>query len=278
VKVIVAEQYGFCFGVRRLLQILDEELQKGRKVVSIGDIIHNPVVIEKYRNLGVEFVSSPAEVSEGVGIVRAHGLPQSQIEAARKEGKEIIDGTCAFVRHISDIIVRERERQPEVRIYLVGEPEHPEVIASTSDFDGMVEVIDYRTFDPEKFSFPRKAVLLSQTTFEEEVFAQIVGEFVREGQEVMVYNTICPSTKRRQRAAIQLASQVDAVVVLGGKKSSNTRRLYEICSRLKPSYLVERITEVPVEELKRYETVGITAGASTPDEVVREAIEYLEQL
>ncbi len=277
-KVVLAKEYGFCFGVRRVLQILDEQLAQGRHVVSIGEIIHNSVVIGHYKNKGVCFVDKPTEVEEGVGVVRAHGLPQSAINEAKNLGKEIIDGTCAFVRHISKMIQKERELHPDLPIYLVGEPEHPEVIAATADLDGLVTVIDYRTFDPLQFQVPLRAVLLSQTTLEEDVFLRIAGYFIRDGQEIFIYNTICPSTRKRQRAALELAREVDAVVVLGGKKSSNTRRLYEICRTLKPSYHVERIFEIPVEELKKYEVIGITAGASTPDEVIQEAIQYLESL
>ncbi|URA10204.1 4-hydroxy-3-methylbut-2-enyl diphosphate reductase [Thermospira aquatica] len=277
-KVILAKEYGFCFGVRRVLKILDEQLAQNKEVFSIGEIIHNHVVIERYREKGVRFVEKPTEVEEGVGVVRAHGLPQSMISEAEHFGREIIDGTCAFVRHISKIIQKEREIHPDFSIYLVGEPEHPEVIAATADLNGMVKVIDYRTFDPVQFRVPPRAVLLSQTTLEEDVFIKIAGYFIREGQEVFVYNTICPSTRKRQRAARELAQQVDAVVVLGGKKSSNTRRLYEICQAIKPSFLVERIFEIPVEELKKYEVVGVTAGASTPDEVIQEALHYLQNL
>jgi 4-hydroxy-3-methylbut-2-enyl diphosphate reductase len=278
VKVVFAKEYGFCFGVRRALKLLDGHLATGKKVYSIGEIIHNPVVIEHYKRRGVEFVESPQEVRDGVGIVRAHGLPQSCIDEARAEGREIVDGTCAFVRHISKIILQERKRLPDVAVYLVGEPEHPEVIAATAELNGLVKVLDYRTFNPENFDFPQKAVILSQTTLEEEKFVRIASAFIREGQEIFVYNTICPSTRKRQRAAKELAAQVEAVVVLGGKKSSNTRRLYEICQALKPSYLVERASELPVEEIKKYRVVGVTAGASTPDEVIQEAVHFLESL
>lgn len=277
-KVVLAKEYGFCFGVRRALKLLDEHLARGKKVYSIGEIIHNPVVIDRYKKQGVEFIESPWEVKEGVGIVRAHGLPQSCIDEAQKEGREIVDGTCAFVRHISKIILQERKRLPDVAVYLVGEPEHPEVIAATADLNGLVKVIDYRTFDSQNFDFPQKAVILSQTTLEEDKFASIACSFIKEGQEIFVYNTICPSTRRRQRAAKELAKEVDAVVVVGGKKSSNTRRLYEICQALKPSYLVERASELPVEEIKKYRVVGVTAGASTPDEVIQEAVHFLESL
>ncbi|MCX7882801.1 MAG: 4-hydroxy-3-methylbut-2-enyl diphosphate reductase [Brevinematales bacterium] len=277
-KVVLAREYGFCLGVRRVLKMLDNSLTSGKKVYSIGEVIHNPVVIEHYKQRGVEFVNSPLEAKDGIGVVRAHGLPQSCIDEAQNKGFEIVDGTCVFVRHISKIITQERSRLPDISVFLVGEPEHPEVIAATSDLDGQVIVLDYRTFDPSSFSFPQKAVILSQTTLEEEKFLSVVSAFVREGQEIFVYNTICPSTRRRQRAARELAKQVDAVIVLGGKKSSNTRRLYEICRAFKPSYLVERVTELPLEEIKTYQVVGITAGASTPDEVIQEAVHYLEKL
>jgi len=278
VKVVLAQEYGFCFGVRRVLKLVDQQLASGEKVYSIGEIIHNPTVVAHYQERGVVFVEDPLEAKDGVGVVRAHGLPLSRIEIARGQGISLIDGTCAFVRHITDLITREHERFPDFPIYLLGEPEHPEIIAATADFHDTVEVLDYRVFDPSSFSFPSRAILLSQTTMEEEKFLSIVSMFVREGQEIIVHNTICPSTRRRQRAARELARQVDAVVVLGGKKSSNTRRLYEICQAIKPSYLVERVTDLPIEEIKRYQVIGVTAGASTPDEVIQEAVHFLENL
>jgi 4-hydroxy-3-methylbut-2-en-1-yl diphosphate reductase len=277
--VILASEYGFCDGVRNALTKLDEVMasQKGEKIYSIGEIIHNDDVIARYRAAGVETVESIWDAADGVGVVRAHGLPDSVIANALGKGLRIIDATCPFVRLISRIV--KKEIGAGNMIYLVGEPGHPEVIAATSDFGDAVTVIDHANFDPDSFDFVKeRIVLLSQTTMAEEAFLRIAGEFIKRHHVVTVYNTICTSTRNHQRAAVETAKRVEAMIVLGGKKSSNTKRLAELCAAIVPTYHLERIGDLDPSRLKGLGAVGLTAGASTPDDLVREALEELEGL
>jgi len=277
--VILASEYGFCDGVRNALAKLDEVMasETGGKVYSIGEIIHNDDVIARYRAAGVETIETIWDARGGVGVVRAHGLPDSLIASARGKGLRIIDATCPYVRLISRIL--KKEIGAGNRIYMVGEPGHPEVIAATSDFGDAVTIIDHARFDPGSFDFVKeRIVLLSQTTMAEEAFLRISGEFIKRHHVVTVYNTICASTRDHQRAAVETAKRVQAMIVLGGKKSSNTKRLAELCAAIVPTYHLERIGDLEPSRLEGLGTVGLTAGASTPDDVVREALRTLESL
>jgi (E)-4-hydroxy-3-methyl-but-2-enyl pyrophosphate reductase len=275
-KVVLAREYGFCGGVRRALRKLDAAIAENpeRPVYSIGEIIHNATVMAEYRSKGVEVLDSIFDIGDGVGVVRAHGLPLSAIEQATSRGLRVVDATCPYVRLISRII--KGEIGNGTAIYLVGEPRHPEVIAATHDYAAHVTVIDHASFDPDSFPFPKKsAVLLSQTTMAEEEFLGIADQFIARCQKVSVYNTICESTRARQRAALELAKKVDAMVVIGGASSSNTRRLFELCSGLTPSFLVEGTAELSPDCFAGCKTVGVTAGASTPEKLVSECVALL---
>lgn len=275
-NVILAREYGFCNGVKRALERLDKALAENpeRPVYSIGEIIHNPDVIRRYEEKGVKIVPSVYDINGGVGVVRAHGLPHSVIQEARDKGFSIIDATCPHVRVISRII--EKERDSGTAIYLLGEPEHPEVIAATADFGDRVTVIDHKRFDPSRFAWPvKEAILLSQTTMAEESFLAAAGEFIRHCRKVTVYNTICRSTRERQGSALELAGQVEIMVVVGGKNSSNTRRLAELCATRTETRMIERAEDLNPADFAGKETAGVTAGASTPDDVVALVVKRL---
>lgn len=277
-EVIISEEIGFCSGVRLALKKLDEltEKEKNTKIYSIGEIIHNKDVVENYKKKGVIITEKIEETKDGIGVVRAHGLPMSVVNKAKEEGYKIIDATCPFVRKISSII--EEEIKKGFKIFLIGEKDHPEVIASSYDYRDYVTIIDYTNFKPEEFNCKfNKCAIISQTTLEEEIFIEIAKYFLSHCYETHIYNTICPATKRRQKSAMDTAKNVDLMIVLGGKKSSNTKRLYEKCSRIKKTLHLERITEIDPEVLKNIKKVGITAGTSTPDWIIEEAIEFLKK-
>ncbi len=278
-KVLLAREYGFCNGVKRALAQLDKAIadHPDRPVYAIGEIIHNSQVVRHYEGIGVRTVSSVWDIDGGVGVVRAHGLPSSVIEEARGKGFEIIDATCPYVRLISRMIKKEIEAGS--RIFLLGEPEHPEVIAATADYAPHVTVIDHETFDPRTFAWPKgNIVLLSQTTMAEETFASVASEFARHCRRVTICNTICRSTRDRQSSALEVAAKVQAMVVIGGKNSSNTKRLAELCGSMVKTVQVEKVGDLAASDFAALETVGVTAGASTPDESVREVVSFLESL
>ncbi|MCX7820864.1 MAG: 4-hydroxy-3-methylbut-2-enyl diphosphate reductase [Brevinematales bacterium] len=277
-EIVISDEIGFCSGVRLALKKLDEltEKEKNTKIYSIGEIIHNQDVIDHYKNKGVIIAKEIEDTKDGIGVVRAHGLPLSMVNKAKEEGYRIIDATCPFVRKISAII--EEEVKKGFKIFLVGEENHPEVIASSYDYKENITIIDYKSFNPENFDFKlNKCAIISQTTLEEEVFIEIAKFFLSHCYETHIYNTICPATKKRQRSAVEVAKNVDLMIVLGGKNSSNTKRLYEKCSREKKTLHLERITEIKPDILKNVKKVGITAGTSTPDWIIEEAIEFLKR-
>ncbi len=276
-EVILSKEIGFCSGVRLALKKLDELIEKNEKnVYSIGEIIHNKDVIEYYSKKGVKIVDKIEEIGNGTGVVRAHGLPLSVVNDAKSKGFNIIDATCPFVRKISSII--EEEIKNGFKIFLVGEKDHPEVIACSNDYKEHVTIIDYKNFDALNFSCKfNKCAIISQTTLEEDVFLNIVRKFLEHCYETHVFNTICPATKKRQRSAIEVAKEVDLMIVIGGKNSSNTKRLYEKCSRVNKTIHIERIDELDLNLLKGVKKVGITAGTSTPDWVIEEVVEFLKK-
>lgn len=278
-KVIVAREHGFCNGVKRALAQLDKAIadHPDRPVFSIGDIIHNAQVIGRYEDRGVKTVPSVWDIDGGVGVVRAHGLPSSVIEAARAKGFEIIDATCPNVRLISRII--KREIRARAKIYLLGEPGHPEVVAATADFAPHVTVLDHARFEPRSFEWPRgDIVLLSQTTMAEEAFLSVSAEFIKHCPRVTVYNTICHSTRVRQSSALETAKRVHVMVVIGGRNSSNTKRLAELCGSVVRTIQVEKAAELTAADFAGVDVVGVTAGASTPAESVRDVVSFLESL
>jgi 4-hydroxy-3-methylbut-2-enyl diphosphate reductase len=277
-NVIVAAEHGFCVGVKLALKKLDAQIaaNPGGKVYSVGEIIHNADVIEHYRSLGVEITGNLDDAKDGPAVVRAHGLPESWIKRAKAAGIEVDDATCPFVRVIDRAITKELAGKS--RVYLVGEPEHPEVFAAVHDHAAAVTVIDHRTFDPEEFDYPKGCVaLLSQTTMSVKRFARIVSAFAERCTELHVYNTVCPSTRNRQFSALETARKSDIMIVLGGMKSSNTKRLAELCAEICPTCHVERIGDLDLSVLLGKGTAGVTAGASTPEWIVEEAVEFLRK-
>jgi 4-hydroxy-3-methylbut-2-enyl diphosphate reductase len=225
----------------------------------------------------VKTLASIWDIEDGIGVVRAHGLPSSVIEEARAKGLEIIDATCPYVRLISRLITKEIGKGAD--IFLVGEIGHPEVIAATADFAPHVKVIDHERFDPRSFVWPTgDTVLLSQTTMAEDSFVSVASEFVRHCHQVTVYNTICRSTRDRQRSALEVAAEVQVMVVIGGRNSSNTKRLAELCAGKVKTIWIESASEIRASDFYGLETVGVTAGASTPDESVSDVINILQSL
>lgn len=299
-RVLLAKEYGFCGGVKRALARMDKALADNpdKAIFSIGPIIHNNSVIEKYIAKGVTIVDSIEEAAKGVGVVRAHGLPHSVIAAARKRGQIIIDATCPFVRDISSLIRKALESGNQV--FIVGEPEHPEMVASTADFGARVTIINHASFFANSFVYPTgPVVLLCQTTIAQERYNEIAAAFAAHVPELIVKNTICQSTRERQNAALETAKQCDAMVVLGGKNSSNSRRLAELCSSVVYTQFIESIAHLDLNALRiaikralkngsavfpgepsalNEALIGVSAGASTPDELVSEAVAFLERL
>jgi 4-hydroxy-3-methylbut-2-enyl diphosphate reductase len=267
-----AEKYGFCSGVRVADIKVKRFAAKGGRGSILGQVVHNERVVEEMEALGVSMVHAIEEVEAPVVVFSAHGVPPSFHDRARKRGLEILDTTCKFVYDIH----KEARRALEAGAHLVfiGDPGHREVVGYTHDLDPasyhIVQTMEQaRAVDWS--AFPRIKVLY-QTTLNAEEYEEVVRHIEGANPATQRADTICYATKQNQDAARSLAEdpEVDAVVVIGGKQSANTRHLFEICRRIKPSILVQGASDIDPEALRGFACVGVTAGASTPDYVVEE--------
>ena len=279
-KVKRAAKYGFCSGVRVADIKVKRFAKAGGTGVILGQVVHNERVVEEMERLGVRTVQSMGDVPSGVIVFSAHGVPPSFHEQARKRNLEILDTTCKFVYDIH----RESERAREAGVHLVfiGDPKHREVIGYTHDLDPASYNIVHTLDDVHAVDWSRFASIkvFYQTTLNADEFEDVVGHIEATNPNTTRADTVCYATKENQEAARRLAAdpEVGLVLVLGGQRSANTQHLFEICSRLKPSYLIQGGMDVRPDWLDGVDCVGITAGASTPDYVIEEVEHRLAEL
>ena len=265
--VKIARTAGFCWGVRRTVdKVMGVAETAGHGVVTLGPIIHNPQAVERMREKGVGMVSAIAEVAEGTTVVvRTHGAVKTEFDAARARGLEVVDGTCPYVKYPQ--VVAQRLSRAGYHVVIVGDEKHAEVKGVVSYVEGPYTVA--RPGGPIPAIPDRKVAVIAQTTCIGAEFERVVGALALRHKEVRAVNTICSDTDERQDDARQLASQVDAVVVVGGKNSANTRHLAEICRGIQPrTWHVETEEELQPEWFQGCRLVGVSAGASTPDWVI----------
>ena len=276
-EVKIAKTAGFCWGVRRTVDKLMEVADAaGRPVVTLGPVIHNPQAVERMREKGVGTVNAIAEVGDGTTVVvRTHGAVKSEMEAAKARGLDLVDGTCPYVKFPQAIA--QRLSREGYHVVIVGDANHAEIKGVVSYAEGPCTVVKPGAAVPAIRA--KKVAIIAQTTCIGADLARVVADLSLRHQEVRVVNTICDDTEERQADARQLASDVDAVVVVGGKNSANTRHLAEICREIQPrTWHVETEDELRPEWLMGCRSVGISAGASTPDWVVEGVAERLRAL
>ncbi len=274
-EIFLADKAGFCFGVKRAISTAYEAAGKGR-VYCLGPLIHNPQEVERLRKMGIETVSDFSILQRGDSlIIRSHGVPPRILTQARDMGLTIIDLTCPFVGKAQrDAEELQREGY---QVVVVGEKKHPEV-QSILGYAGENAVVVETAEDMEGLKLESRLGVVAQTTQSYSNFSEIVLKLLRLSKELKVFNTICSSTKERQDAARILASQVDVMLVVGGRNSANTSRLASLCRQEgKPTYHIEVADEIRSEWLVGISTVGVTAGASTPDWVVDGVLERLKK-
>jgi len=282
-EVVRAKRAGFCMGVdlalRKLNKVLDDPLPSG-PVYNLGSIIHNPQVISEYAARGVITVNSPSEIPAGASVViRAHGVPKKVHEELKRGGVCVVDGTCPKVQEACRLI--DRSTQDGSKLLLYGEETHPEVKCLVSHAAAGALIFDsLEKCEELELDRGTKYCLAAQTTQDKEIFDTIVKSFEkRKGLDITLLETICDATKKRQEEAIRIAGEVDYVVVVGGYGSSNTRRLAQVVSAHGTKAVhVERLDELPLDELKQCSKIGLTAGASTPKNIVDEIHNLLEGL
>ncbi|MBQ7955378.1 MAG: 4-hydroxy-3-methylbut-2-enyl diphosphate reductase [Lachnospiraceae bacterium] len=277
-EVIVAKKSGFCFGVKRAVDKVYEQIGNKGPIYTYGPIIHNEEVVRDLAEKGVQVIENQdalSKVTTGTIIIRSHGVEKAIYDMIETQGLECVDATCPFVKRIHKIVSEESQNGRE--IVIVGNPGHPEVEGIMGWCNNQPTVIE-TTEEAEKFACaPDKHIcIVSQTTFNYKKFEDIVEIFENKYYNVSVANTICNATEERQTEAREIAASVDAMIVIGGKHSSNTRKLFEICSKeCEHTYYIQTLDDLYLELPKSVRLVGITAGASTPNNIIEEVQNYV---
>ena len=284
-EVKLARCAGFCFGVKRAVDTVYEQQKSAKEIYTYGPIVHNEEVVRELTELGVKVLENKEELlqlerestdgRQRAVIIRAHGVPEEIYTILREKEIDCVDATCPFVKRIHRI-VRERSEAGD-RIVIVGNPGHPEVegiegwcltppiVISTTEEAGNLPI-----------SQSEPICVVSQTTFNYNKFKDIVEILEKKRYDRIVLNTICSATEERQEEAVRLASQVDAMIVIGGKTSSNTQKLFEICSNAcENTYYIQTLVDLDIKPFQSFRHVGITAGASTPNKIIEEVQRYV---
>jgi len=278
VEIVVARYAGYCYGVERALRITEEALEGAEgPVASLGPIIHNPSVVGQLEERGVQVVDDAREAAAGTLIVRTHGVPPEVVEGARARDINLVDATCPFVA------VAQRKaaslREAGYAVVILGERDHPEV-AGLEGFagEGAVVVEDAAGLPLAQLRGKRVGVVV-QTTQTRANLASVAAALAPVARELLVFNTICDATEKRQSAACELAAEVDVVVVVGGRNSANTARLAQLCRAIESrTHHIESAAELEPAWFAGARRIGVTAGASTPDEEIEATVAALQAL
>jgi len=274
VKVVVASDAGFCFGVKRATKAAFEAASAAAgPVYTLGELIHNPQVVAQLEARGVRAARAVEDVGEGTVIVRSHGLPPATFEALERQGATVLDLTCPTVKAVQHRAAK--LTQEGYAVVIIGDRDHPEVQA-IAGYAGRGAVIVNSAAEARAVPRTAKMGVVMQTTHSAGVCSRIVAVLVDKASELRVYNTLCEATAKRQKAALELAGAVDVIVVVGGRNSANTGRLAEICrAGGATTHHVETAAELKREWFAGTEVVGVTAGTSTPDWIIEEVVATL---
>ncbi len=271
-KVIVAKTAGFCFGVEKAVEKVYENVGK-ESLYTYGPIIHNEEVVKDLEKKGVQVINGIDgidDITNGTVVIRSHGVSEDVYDKLKSKGLEIVDATCPFVQKIHRIV--SKESMEGRTIVIIGNEGHPEVEGIKGWSHSDTYVIG-NSEDAENLSLKQgeKVCIVSQTTFNFKKFKDLVEIIQKKGYDIKCLNTICNATEERQREAREIASKVDTMIVIGGKHSSNTQKLVEICkSECKDTYYIQTLGDLDLSMLGSGSSVGITAGASTPKKIIEE--------
>lgn len=277
-KVLLADEYGFCFGVERAVEMVEDALGEGDTVRTLGPLIHNEQEMQRLGQYGVSTISEPVQIKRGeTAVIRAHGVtPQVQKDLEEKASK-VVDATCPFVTRVQKLAARAAEQDRHVIV--VGNPDHPEMIGVKGYAPEHAFVIKDES---EVAALPRlrNPLVVSQTTIKAKTFFDTAEAIkTKTDDEVQVVNTICSATRDRQDAARALAGEVDAFYIIGGRHSSNSRKLLAVCLEQCPkSFLIETEEEINPQDLRGAAIVGVTAGASTPNWLIEKVVKHIEAI
>ena len=271
-EVILAKTAGFCFGVKRAVDTVYEQVGKGN-IYTYGPIIHNEEVVKDLEYKGVRVIENVKDIQaleEGTVVIRSHGVERSIYDVIQKKGLELVDATCPFVKKIHNIV--DKDSSDGKTIIIVGNRNHPEVMGIVGWCNSEPIVLE-SVEEAKALSFEKhqEISLVSQTTFNHKKFNSIVEIFEKKGYNITVYNTICNATEERQKETASIAQQVDAMIVIGGRNSSNTQKLYDISKKeCGNTYYIQTLVDLDLAAFESVGRVGITAGASTPNHIIKE--------
>ena len=274
-KIELASSYGFCYGVKRAIDIA----QKHQNSLTYGPLIHNKDEINRLRegfNIGLANSLSDIKRDDTV-VIRTHGIPKNELKILKEQDNRVIDATCPYVTKPQQIV--EKMSKAGYSVIIFGDKNHPEIKGVVSYAEGEDAYIVLDKDELEKLPLRGRVAVVAQTTRKPEDFLKIVNALILKHKEVRVFNTICNATFENQDAAEELAKRADVMIVIGGKHSSNTKQLHSIASRgCKDSYLIENESELRKEWFRDKELCGISAGASTPDWIVQNVINKINEI
>ncbi|MBQ9326094.1 MAG: bifunctional 4-hydroxy-3-methylbut-2-enyl diphosphate reductase/30S ribosomal protein S1 [Clostridia bacterium] len=276
-EIKVAPHAGFCMGVRRAVEAAWKVAESGESACTLGELIHNPQVVDALSEKGIPSVTSPEETAGRLVLIRSHGVSPEILKRLTELGSPVMDLTCPFVNRLHQIVAEKTENG--MPVILVGERDHPEVQGTAGWARGDVYIVD-RPEEAEALPPLESALACVQTTFPMERWLEVLKTLRRKVDHLLEECTICSATATRQAEATEMASQMDAMVVVGGRRSANTHKLYEVCHRLCPNtILVERASEIPHDFLSSgFRSIGVTAGASTPDDSLKEVVTIMTDM
>lgn len=277
-KIIVSEYNGFCGGVKAAVVKADKILSEDKKLYSYGEIIHNRDVVEKLKSKGMVVVDELPDDNDAKLLIRSHGVGKDIYDKINERNIDLVDATCVKVKKIHKIV--EEFKNNCYNIIVVGDENHPEVQGIVGWCNNEAEVIKNSEDLIKIIDFSKKYCLVCQTTFNSNIFKEILNTIETNSySNILVHNTICDATRKRQEACINLASKCDVMLIVGGKNSSNTKKLYELSKELCPNtFLIENYKEIPYNYIDKNTIVGVSAGASAPDWIIEEVISMLENL
>ena len=279
-EVVKAKSAGFCFGVKKAMETVYQQIEANadKPIYTFGPLIHNEEVVKELKSKGVEVVDSVEELKalkEGIVIIRSHGVSKDIYKIMEDNGIECVDATCPFVKRIHKIV--EKESEAGKRIIIIGNDGHPEV-EGIKGWSSTTAMVIENEEEAKEFSCnsEEKICIVSQTTFNYNKFQELVEIFQKKGYDISVVNTICNATEERQTEAKKIAAEADVMIVIGGTHSSNTRKLYEICkNECENTHFIQTLDDLNLELPKSVRLVGITAGASTPNNIIEEVQNYV---
>ena len=286
-KVTLAKTAGFCFGVKRAVEMVYTEVQKGKQVYTLGPIIHNEEVVSDLEKKGVKVINEldlekmeedGNELCGSTVVIRSHGVSEAVYRALEEKKCEIVDSTCPFVKKIHDTVRKHAAQGYD--IVIIGSREHPEVQGILGWCLGRGKVLEKEqeisSYKPQNSG--KKVCVVAQTTFNYKKFKDLVEIISKKGYDIIAVNTICNATAERQKEAQELAACSDAMIVIGGKNSSNSRKLYEISkNQCESTYFIQTLEDLDMECVRSSESLGITAGASTPKNIIQEVLEACQK-